>query len=98
MRISPIGVQQNYNNRKLTQINSHSQKVLSTPSFKGDKGAVIGVIGGFAAGAAVTALTIATGGLAGVVAVVGGAGSTTLLGGAVCTHIGGIIGGLLSDD
>jgi hypothetical protein len=66
-------------------------------AFKGDKGAAMGIFGGALAGAALAALTVATGGLAAVVAAVGSTG--TIVGGAAAgTHIGGIIGGLASDD
>ena len=66
------------------------------PSFKGDKGAVIGVFGGALLGVLTTAAIVATGGLAGVVAAVGYGGALTA-GAAAGTHAGGIAGGLIED-
>ena len=69
---------------------------VSQPSFKGEKGGVIGILAGATIGALGAAAIIATGGLAGVVAAVG-YGSTVVAGAASCTHIGGIAGSILED-
>ena len=67
-------------------------------SFKGDKGALIGMGVGALTGLGLAVLTIATGGLAGLVAAAGSAtsviGSATGLG----ANIGGILGGLSEED
>ena len=67
-------------------------------AFKGDKGALTGMAGGAAVGLGVAALTIATGGLAAVVAAAGGATAVAAGGAGVGAQVGGIIGGLTSDD
>lgn len=64
--------------------------------FKGDKGAVIGILSGAALGAGIAAATVLTGGLAGVVAAVGLTG-TIGAGAAAGTHIGGIAGSIIED-
>lgn len=78
-------------NRKLV-----SQQKADSVTFKGDKGALIGIATGAAVGAGIAAVTILTGGLAGVVAAVG-AGGTILGGAAAGTHIGGITGSIIED-
>lgn len=109
MNVDPIGVRvlqsKNYELQRQTREcriveeppKSDSFEKTSTISFKGDKGAFWGVIGGALTGATIAAITVATGGLAAVVAAVGTTG--TIVGGAAAgTHLGGIIGGLTSDD
>ena len=97
MQIRPVNVYNVSTNKYQNRMNAKCCPGNSTnPSFKGDRGAVIGMAAGFLAGAGLTALTIATGGLAGIVAAVG-AGATTVAGGAACTHLGGIAGGLLEE-
>ena len=65
-------------------------------AFKGEKGALLGILGGAAVGALGVAAIVATGGLAGAVAAVGLSG--TMVGGAAAgTHIGGIIGSEIED-
>ena len=66
--------------------------------FKGDKGALTGMALGAVVGLGVAALTIATGGLAAVVAAAGGATAVAAGGAGVGAQVGGIIGGLTSDD
>ena len=99
MKVSQISVCNSLNKRP--NIKHQTPKCVPTkhisPSFNGDRGAVIGILGGFLAGAGITALTIATGGLAGIVAAVGSASATTIAGGAACTHLGGIAGALIED-
>lgn len=65
-------------------------------TFKGDKGAVIGILSGAALGAGIAAATILTGGLATAVAVVGVTG-TIGAGAAAGTHLGGIAGSIIED-
>lgn len=65
-------------------------------AFKGEKGALLGILGGAALGALGVAAVVATGGLAGAVAAVGLSG--TMVGGAAAgTHIGGIVGSEIED-
>lgn len=65
-------------------------------AFKGEKGALLGILGGAALGALGAAVVVATGGLAGAVAAVGLSG--TMVGGAAAgTHIGGIVGSEIED-
>lgn len=65
-------------------------------TFKGEKGALLGILGGAALGALGAAVVVATGGLAGAVAAVGLSG--TMVGGAAAgTHIGGIVGSEIED-
>jgi len=98
MKIRPISVYNTSTNKVQRHVNANYRPTnLSSPVFKGDRGATIGIFAGFAIGAGLTALTIATGGLAGVVAAVGSAGTTSLLGGAACTHLGGIAGGIIEE-
>lgn len=78
-------------NEKQPQISDNNQ-----PAFKGDKGAVIGILSGAALGAGIAAATVLTGGLAGVVAAVGLTG-TIGAGAAAGTHIGGIAGSIIED-
>ena len=100
MKICPINVYQNSNFIQKKSLNhkvpASNQQYQSQPTFNGKKGTVLGILGGFALGAGITALTIATGGLAGIVATFG-ATSTTIAGGAACTHAGGIIGNLIDN-
>ena len=66
-------------------------------AFKGEKGALLGMLGGLAVGALGTVAIVATGGLAGVVAAVGLSG--TMAGGAVGGAAAGkIIGSKIEDD
>jgi len=103
MRISSIGQNYSYNSlynkKNIKSCKSEQLKYINNqtvPSFKGDRGAIAGMAGGFVAGAALTALIIATGGLAGVVAAVGAA-TTTVAGGAACIHLGGIAGATIEE-
>jgi len=103
MRISSIGQNYSYNSLyNKNNIRSGKSEQLkyvnnqAVPSFKGNRGAIAGMAGGFVAGAAITALIIATGGLAGIVAAVGAA-TTTVAGGAACIHLGGIAGAAIEE-
>ena len=97
MNIRPISVYNYSTNRQTKLLNANYRPTNSIrPVFKGDRGATIGIAAGFLAGAGLTALIIATGGLASIVAAVG-AGTTAVGGGAACTHLGGIAGGLIED-
>ena len=103
MRVSPISVNYLSNGQRIQRRVKQENPIETAqsqlpPNFKGGEGAAKGILYGFATGFAATALIIATGGLAGVVAAVGSAGGTCLAGGAACTHLGGIIGGLISDN
>ena len=62
-------------------------------AFKGEKGALMGMLGGLAVGALGTVAIVATGGLAGVVAAVGLSG--TMAGGAAA---GKVIGSKIEDN
>ena len=79
-----------------TSLNQPEKMQQKQVNFKGDNGAVAGIIGGAVVGALGAAAIIATGGLAGVVAAAG-YGSTIALGSASLTHAGGIIGSIIED-
>ena len=101
MKIYPINSV--YNSGSLSKKSVLSNKAdnnvaaYKNTSFKGDRGAVLGVIGGFLTGVGATAIIVATGGLAGVVAAIG-ATTTAVAGGAACTHLGGIIGSAIEEN
>lgn len=68
----------------------------SQVAFKGDKGALWGILGGALTGAGLVAATVLTGGLAGIVAAVGTTGAIAT-GAAAGTHIGGIAGSIIEE-
>ncbi len=79
-------------NEKQSQISDNNQLV-----FKGDKGALKGMAAGAVIGLGAAAITIATGGLAALVAA-GGASAVAAGATGIGAQIGGIIGGITSDD
>ena len=105
MKISAINYsqQQKFVTQKSLKHHSLSQKKdfearnTTQPTFKGDKGALIGMAAGAATGLGAALLVVATGGLAAAVAAVGVAGVAGASAGAGA-QVGGIIGGLASDD
>lgn len=95
MRVSSINYFQPNKISCRKQTNRMSaQKVTSNiqPNFKGEKGAVMGIVAGAFIGAIGAAVVVATGGLAGIplgTVLVGGAGAGT--------HAGGILGSIIED-
>lgn len=74
-------------------INNATQQ---TVSFKGDRGALIGMLGGALVGVGAAAFVVATGGLGAAVTAVGLSG-VGACGAGVGAHVGGIAGGLIED-
>ena len=98
MKISAIRVYNTQNSASRQVIEKQNPRTTQkNVTFKGDTGAVIGVLGGAAVGALAAAAIIATGGLAGVVAAIG-TGSTIACGAGACTHLGGIAGNIIEEN
>ena len=93
--ISPMqSVYSNRNQQK--EIIKHQQIVEQPRTFKGGKGATIGIFGGMITGALTAAAIVATGGLAAPLAAIGLSG--VMGAGAACgTHVGGIVGHLIEE-
>lgn len=103
MRISSINsAQQGYVKKQVisqsasARQNKENYNNISQPSFKSDKGTLIGMGVGALTGLGITALIIATGGLAAAVAAVGATG-VGAAGAGAGAQVGGIVGGLASD-
>lgn len=102
MRISSISsTQQGYVKKQVmsqsgcSRQNKENYNNISQPSFKSDKGTLIGMGVGALTGLGLTALIVATGGLAAIVAPVGATG-VGAAGAGAGAQVGGIIGGLAS--
>ncbi len=97
--ISQFNQPKNYNSNRQVR-NNYSQKIqnrnVSQPSFKGDKGALAGMLGGALLGLGIVAVTIATGGLAGAVAAVG-ATAVGAAGAGAGAQVGGIAGAFIEE-
>ena len=106
MKVSVINVgtitHSTKNNTQNRQVASNLEKSLFTKNnsnvtFRSDKGALLGILGGAVAGAAAAAIVVATGGLAAAVAAVGSVGVAGA-GAGFGAQVGGVVGGLISGD